>query len=310
MSGRGAEAMVLRVGGSQVRLTSPEKVLYADQGVTKRDLAEYYAAVAPWVLRYARERPMTLVRCPEGRSDECFYQKHPGVSIPASVGRVEIREKSGSAATYLYVSTARALLELVQLEALELHVWAARRDRLERPDTLIFDLDPGPGVAWAAIVEAARVVRDFLEGVDLKCYIKTTGGKGVHVTTPLIRRQGWPELGRFARAVAERLAAGAPSLYTVDVSRSSRPGRIFIDYLRNMRGATSVAPYSSRARAGATVATPITWRELADVRPGDLTIRSVPGRLRSPGADPWEGYGSVRQSISAETWARLVGPGS
>jgi bifunctional non-homologous end joining protein LigD len=288
-----------------VRLTHPDRVLYPEQGLTKRDLADYYWRVRDWALPHLARRPLSLVRCPEGYDKACFFQKHAGPGMPRVLGRVAIAEKSGSA-TYLTVENAAGLVALVQIGALEIHPWGARVARLETPDRLVFDLDPAPGLPWPRITAAALALRAALAELGLESFAKTTGGKGLHVVAPLAPRLGWEAVLAFARSLAEAVAARAPEHYTTNPSKRARAGRIFIDYLRNSRGATAIGPYSPRARAGAPVATPLFWEEVEQgVRPERFTVATVPQRLASLAADPWAGIGGLRQSIGAAARKRL-----
>jgi bifunctional non-homologous end joining protein LigD len=248
---------------ASVRITHPERVLYPEMGLTKCELAEYYAGIASRILPHVARRPLSVVRCPRGRDRACFYQKHRGAGFDPAVGGIEVEEKGGTVATYLMVRDAAGVVALVQAGALELHPWGSRGDRLERPDRLILDLDPGPGVGWPAVIEAARALGERLDALGLTSFVRTTGGKGLHVVAPLVRRASWDRLKRFAHALAESLVASAPDRYTATAAQSERAGRIFIDWLRNARGATAVACYSTRARPGAPVATPVRWEELA-----------------------------------------------
>ncbi len=279
-----------------VRLTSPEKVLYPEQGITKRALAEYYVAVADAILPHVARRPVTLVRCPTGREKNCFYQRHAGSGVPAELRQVEVPgfEESGA---YLYIEDLSGLVAMVQMGVLEMHPWGVRVDRPERPDRVIFDLDPGEGLGFADVTAAALDVRRWLEGVGLQSFVKTTGGKGLHVVVPIERRHDWPEAKAFAKRVAEDMSAAAPERYLPRISKAERRGRIFIDYLRNDPTSTAVAAYSTRSRPGAPVATPLTWEELeAAVEPAAFDIPSVPERLRQIG-DPWRDIGGVRQRL-------------
>jgi bifunctional non-homologous end joining protein LigD len=301
-SGRGVGSPI-RVGGT--RLTSPDRVVYAEAGVTKRELAHYYESVAAWMLPHIAERPLTLVRCPAGQAADCFYQKHFNDSVPDGVRRIRIREKSGPE-WYGVLSSVTGLVSLVQLGALELHTWNSRAHRLERPDRFIIDLDPGPGVAWEAVVDAALHVRYLLEELGLQSFVKTTGGKGLHVVVPLVRRAEWEEVRVFSREVASLLARTAPKLYTIEASKLKRRGRILLDYLRNARGATAIEAYSTRARPGATVAAPIHWDELGDgVRADSFTVANMPARMKELGTEPWSEMRSVRQSLTAAVRGRL-----
>jgi DNA ligase D len=276
-----------------VRLTSPEKVLYPEQGTTKRDLAEYYLGVADHILPHVARRPITLVRCPTGRQKKCFYQRHAGSGVPPELGEVEISgfEESGA---YLFIKDVKGLIALVQMGVLEMHPWGARVDKPHRPERMIFDLDPGEGLGFADVAVAAREVRGVLDGLGLVSFVKTTGGKGLHVVVPLERRHEWPEVKSFAKKTAEALAADAPDRYLTRISKAERRGRIFIDYLRNDPTSTAVAPYSTRARAGAPVAAPISWDELSPaLDPAAFNIATVPNRRK----DPWAEIGKVGQRL-------------
>jgi bifunctional non-homologous end joining protein LigD len=283
-----------------VRLTNPDRVLYPEQGITKEAMARYYEAVAEWILPEVADRPLTLVRCPQGHEKECFYQKHADQGFPDAVKRVEIAEGSGPS-TYLYVDSIEGILSLVQLGVLELHTWGSRRDQVERPDRIIFDLDPDEGMAWERIVEAARILHGFLDSLGLRSFLKTTGGKGLHIVVPLVRRSTWDEAKAFSKAVVDRIADAAPDRYTTNASKKKREGRIYLDYLRNGRGATAVAAYSTRARPGAPVSVPVRWDELGpSLRPDGHTIESLPRRLSRLKEDPWADYAAVRQSLTAK----------
>lgn len=280
-----------------VRLTNPDKVLYPEQGITKRDLAAYYLAVAEWMLPHVARRPITLVRCPTGRQKKCFYQRHAGSGVPSELSQVNIAgfEESGA---YLYIKTVKGLIALVQMNGLEIHPWNARVDKPDRPDQIIFDLDPGEGLAFPDAVEAAHDVRKALADIGLVSFAKTTGGKGVHVVVPIERRHHWPEVKAFAKAVADRLASAAPARFLTRISIAERRGRIFIDYLRNDPTSTAVAPYSTRSRPGAPVATPLAWDELtSSLDPAAFTIGTVPARLERLRKDPWAGMANVRQRL-------------
>lgn len=285
-----------RVEVAGVALSNPDKVLYAEAGVTKLELASYYESIAEWILPHIEDRPLTLVRCPSGRGD-CFYQKHIGDSADPSIVRVAI---PGDPEPYGAVRNVTGLIALVQLGVLELHTWGARRDRVEQPDRIVLDLDPDPPVPWARVVEAARQVREAFSLLDLQSFVKTTGGKGLHVVVPFRRGPDWDEVKAFSRAVAEAVSGASPGEYTLNISKAKRRDRILIDYLRNGRGATAVEAYSTRARAGAPVAVPLSWDELGpDVRGDHFNIRNLAARLGSLKQDPWKDYAAVKQSITA-----------
>lgn len=284
-----------------VRLTSPDKVLWAGTGVTKLDLAQFYADHADLILPHLKDRPLSIVRCPEGAEGECFFQKHSNPSTPEDIETVGIREKNGSTGQYLVVRTKKALVSTAQIGGLELHVWGCRADDIETPERIVFDLDPDEGLGFAEARTAAFEVRDVLDSLGLASFAMLTGGKGIHVIAPIARRNSWDEVKTFSHDLANRLAASAPERYVANMSKKKRKGRIFIDYLRNERGSTAVAPYSPRRRDGATVATPVSWNELQRVRTaGAFTIATLGGRLASLKTDPWKGYAkAARQTLTA-----------
>lgn len=281
----------------RVRFTHPDRVLYPQQGLTKRGLAEYYVEVAPWILHHIAHRPLSIVRCPDGVGEACFYQKHIAKGFPSSLRRVTVRESKGDV-TYPVVHDLEGLLTLVQINALELHPWGACANDVERPNRLTFDLDPDVDVGWPSVVDAAFAVRDHLAAVGLHSFVKTTGGKGLHVVVPIILGPQWPEVSAFASGVAETMARSEPGLYTSRLSKAARKGKIFIDYLRNSRGATAVAAYSPRARPGAPVSTPLSWDEVGPAVNSDhFTVENLPRRLLALKDDPWGGIAEVRQSL-------------
>src|SRR5437764_5225083 len=278
-----------------VRLTSPDKVLYPEQGITKRDLANYMVAVGDWMLPHVAKRPITLVRCPTGRQKKCFYQRHAGSGVPSELGEIAV---PGFEEPYLLVRDVRGLVALVQMGVLEIHPWGARNDNPERPDRMIFDLDPGEGSSFADVVAAAREVRAMLESIKLTSFLKTTGGKGLHVVVPIVRRYDWHDVKAFARRAADKLAKERPERYLIRMSKAERRGRILIDYLRNDPTSTAIAPYSTRSRDGAPVATPLAWEELNEkLDPKAFNEKTVPGRLKALRADPWTDIGAVNQPL-------------
>jgi bifunctional non-homologous end joining protein LigD len=285
----------IEVGG--VRLTSPDRVLFPEQGITKRELAEYYLAVAPHMLPHVAGRPITLMRCPTGRGKLCFYQRHPGSGVPGELVEVPI-EGYGDGQPFLAISDARGLVALVQMGVLEVHPWNSRSDRPDRPDRIIFDLDPGEGLGFSDVVAGASEVRERLAKLGLVSFAKTTGGKGLHVVVPIERRCDFDRVKAFARGFAEDMAAASPGRYLTRMAKAERVGRIFIDYLRNDMTATAVAPFSTRARQGAPVSTPVAWEELTpDLDPGGFDVRTVPDRLAAQNADPWADMDTLRQRL-------------
>lgn len=295
---------------SGVTLSHPDRVLFPEQGLTKLALARYYESVSEWILPHLEDRPLTLVRCPEGYKKECFYQKHAGDHIPKVVGRVEIPEDDGSSSWYMVADSLPALVGLVQMGVLELHTWGAKRDQLEKPDRMILDLDPDPAVEWPLVIEGAQLTRTLLEELELVSFVKTTGGKGLHVVVPLQRAHTWDEVKTFSKAVADHLSRAIPERFLATMSKQKRKGKIFIDYLRNGRGATAVAAYSTRARPGAPVSVPLAWDELSnDMRSDHFTVENVSERLQHVRQDPWKAYFTTRQRITKTMLRKLTAEG-
>jgi bifunctional non-homologous end joining protein LigD len=286
-----------------VPLTHPDRVVFQRQGLTKERLARYYERIADVILGHLEDRPLTLVRCPEGAGSECFFVKHAGPWAPRSLRRVTIQEKTKTG-EYVIVDSLTALIGLVQMGVLEIHTWNARARRLEHADRIVFDLDPGPGVEWRRVIAAATAIRERLEGLDLETFVKTTGGKGLHLVAPLVPRAGWEDCAELSRVVAQSLERDQPDEFVTDMAKSKRSGRILIDIGRNNRGSTSVAAYSTRARPSAPISMPVSWAQLSRVTGGDtFLLEDVEETVTKPGgADPWVGYGRVRQSV---TKARL-----
>ncbi len=282
-----------------MRLTHSDKVLYPEMGITKGELAEFYDKTADWILPHITRRPLTVVRCPEGQGKNCFYQKHLTEQVPSAVKGIPVSEKDGEE-TYLMIEDLAGLISLVQLGALELHPWGSRADRLEFPDRMVFDMDPGPGISPGELVEGCRLLRDLLADIGLKSYLKTSGGKGFHLVVPLTGRSDWDEVKAFSGAVANMLVKEQPRRFVANMSKAKRNEKIFVDYFRNGRGATTVAPFSTRARAGAPVSTPVAWDELDEsLTPDAFTVKNLPKRLKSLRHDPWDGFFALRQSVAA-----------
>ncbi|MGZ8422695.1 MAG: DNA ligase D [Nitrospira sp.] len=291
---------------SGVTLSHPDRVLFPEQSVTKLALARYYESISEWIIPHVEDRPLTLVRCPEGYNKECFYQKHANDRIPEAVGRVEIPEDHGTA-TYMVADSLAALVGLVQMGVLELHTWGSKRDKLDRPDRMILDLDPDPAVEWSAVIEGAQLLRTLLSELELMSFVKTTGGKGLHIVVPLRRVHTWDEVKAFSKAIADHLAHMIPDRFLAHMSKQKRKGKIYIDYLRNAKGATAVAAYSTRARPGAPVSVPLAWDELSvDMRSDHFTIANLPDRLSQLRQDPWKDYFSTQQRITRKMLAALA----
>jgi bifunctional non-homologous end joining protein LigD len=282
-----------------VQLSNPRKLLYPNDGITKLDLAHYYELVAPWMLPHVENRLLSLVRCPAGSGKPCFFQKHPAEGTLEALRHFPVEESDGED-TYVAVKDLAGLVSLVQLGVLEIHIWGSLAERYKKPDRLIFDLDPDPAVAWAEVVAAAKELRSLLEGLELVSFIKTTGGKGLHVVVPIRRRMDWDDAKAFCRAVTDFMVAHAPDRYIAKMSKAARKGKIFVDYLRNDQGATSIAPYSTRNRPGAPVSVPITWDELSPRLKSDhFNVKNLSARLAKIKKDPWADINGTKQSISA-----------
>jgi bifunctional non-homologous end joining protein LigD len=279
-----------------VRLTHPERMLYDPPGTTKLDLAKYYVSVADRILPHVEDRPLVLVRCPDGAHKECFFQKHAGRYVPKEIRRVTIQEAK-KLGEYLVADDLSGLVGLVQMGVLELHGWGSRAKRLEQPDRLVFDIDPDEGLPWERVAIAALLLRKKLQALDLVSFLESTGGKGLHVVVPLQPEAGWEEVKAFAQALAFDVVRAEPASYIAEASKARRKGKVFIDYLRNYRGASAIVPWSTRARAGAPVAMPLRWDELGRDPIGDSwTIRNAAERLREP--DPWKEFWTSRQRLS------------
>jgi len=282
---------------SRVPITNPDKVLYPEAGITKRDLFDYYALVADRMLPHVANRPLVLVRCPNGHDKHCFYQKHPGKGTPDVLRTVEIVEGDGPG-DYSVLDDLDGLLAVAQLGALEIHTWGSRADDPERPDTLVFDLDPDPAIGLPEVIACAEHLRRVFESVKLESFVKTTGGKGLHVCVPIEPDFEWDVIKPFCERIVEELARESPDKYVSTVSKAKRRGKIFIDYLRNGRGATFVAPYSTRARPNAPIAVPVDWDELGSLtKPDQFTIRNIQARLRRSKRDPFERLVQLKQRL-------------
>ena len=293
--GRGEKLSAYTV--SKAALSHPDKILFPELGLTKRELADYYELVSELMLPHVINRPLTLLRCPEGRQKQCFFQKHPGESLAEGLVRVHVPSSDGQS-EYAAIADARGLAALVQMGALEVHVWGALASDAEHPDRLVFDLDPAPDVNFQATMAGAQALRELLEELGLKSWLKTTGGKGLHITVPIVPRAGWDDVKGFCRAVAEELTRREPERYVATMSKAKRKGKIFVDYLRNGRGATFIAPYSPRAREGATIAMPIAWQDLSPkFKPEDFNVRSAAHYLKARKADPFASLSKSRQQL-------------
>jgi bifunctional non-homologous end joining protein LigD len=287
-----------------VSVSHADRILFPACAATKLDLAHYYESVAKWMLPDLIDRPLTLVHCPKGvpangarKGVDCIFMKHAKVWGPSAIRRVKIREKTKTG-EYLIADTVAALVGLAQMDVLEIHTWNTRFSRLEQPDRIVIDLDPGERVPWSAVTAAARTVRELLGVLDLESFVKSTGGKGLHVVVPLTPRADWSECLTFARAFAQALVRRSRGPFTERFARTGRDDKILIDYLRNNRTNTSIAAYSTRARPDAPVSMPLAWSELSDVtRPDHFTIATVNEHLRKRRTDPWRAYWTTRQRL-------------
>jgi bifunctional non-homologous end joining protein LigD len=283
-----------------IKLSNPDKVYYPDIGLTKLDLARYYEAVARAMLPYVVNRPISLVRCPEGIEGEHFFQRHAMKGMSRAIKQIPI-PGGESKKPYLYIDDEEALFGLVQIGTLEIHDWGVSLDHINEPDRLVFDLDPDEGLELATLKAAAVEVRDFLADLGFTSFLKSTGGKGLHIVAPLTPKLGWNVVKPFAKAIADALVAARPDRYTANPLKKTREGKIFVDYLRNQRGGSAIVNYSTRARKGAPVACPLRWDELKGLKEAaPYTAKTLPARLKAMKRDPWEAFFSTRQSITAK----------
>ena len=292
-----AKANVSAPAADGVNISHPERVVFAKAKLTKGDVADYYRQMARWILPEVARRPLSLLRCPDGVDKQCFFQKHHGTGLGDAVEAIPLEQKSGRE-DYLYIEDAEGLLQLVQMNTLELHPWGASVDDPEHPDRLVFDLDPGEGVTWAAIKAAARDVRDRLQEIGLQSFVRLSGGKGLHVVVPLKPKADWAQAKDFCESFAQAMAEHAPDRYVATMSKAKRNGVIFIDWLRNARGATSVCSWSLRARPSAGVAVPLRWEELGRVTAADaFPLPKALQRAQKLKKDPWEGIDQIKQVL-------------
>lgn len=280
-------------------ITHPDRVVFPDDGITKQQVVDYYRAVMPWLLPAIADRPTSTIRCPGGIGSPCFFQKHVMAGLE-HVGTAKLKEETGAQAVYLYPKDEAGVIELVQFGAVEFHPWGSHIGSPDIADRVVFDLDPGEDVEWRRVIAAARMVRGFLEELGLVSFVRTTGGKGLHVVVPLNPGADWATVKGFARGFAEALAQLHPLEFVATASKRFRRGRIYLDYLRNGRGATAVASYSLRSRPGAPVAVPLRWDELGRLKSGSaFDLATVPKRLARLKKDPWEGIDEITQDLAA-----------
>ncbi len=271
-----------------VKLTHPDRVYWPEAGITKEGLADYYAEAWRWMAPFVVDRPLALLRCPQGATKQCFFQKHAWKGQRKEILKVVDPKDESDDPSMVGIDGIDGLIGLVQGGALEIHTWQASLAELEKPDQIVMDLDPGEGVDWEAVISAALEVRERLAAAGLESFVKTTGGKGLHVVAPIRPKAGWPAVKGFAKSVADAMAKDSPAAYVATVAKAKRRGKILIDYLRNGRGATAVAPYSTRARDGAPISMPLDWSELGPaVGPAHFRLPDAAGRLASLDHDPW-----------------------
>ncbi|MDF2941048.1 MAG: hypothetical protein K0R66_1690 [Gammaproteobacteria bacterium] len=281
----------------EFELSHPDKIIYPKAKVSKLELAEYYHRHIDRILPHLINRPLAILRCPQGQGHPCFYQKHPD-TLSKTISNIEIKEKNGQRQPYMLIKNEEDLIHLVQFGALEFHTWGSTADKLEKPDRIVFDLDPGPQVEFTAIIEAAKVLKAGLEELNLQSFVKTSGKKGLHVFVPLKRVHDWESVKAFSKNMADKMVEIAPDKYVSTISKAKREGKILIDYLRNERGATCVAAYSTRATDTASISVPLSWDELDSINAGNVfDLANIEQRLNKN--DPWADYFSIKQTIKS-----------
>ena len=291
-------AQATPVAAPAIKISNPGRIVFPEAKVTKGELADYYRAVAPLMLEWAANRPISLVRCPQGRAKKCFFQKHDSGSFGPHVRHVPIREKNGKQEDYLYVDGADGLIACVQMGTIEFHGWGSRTGDVEKPDRMVFDLDPDEGLDFSAVKKAATDLKRHLGDMGLQTFPLLTGGKGLHVVVPLTPQAEWPAVKDFAQRFALALAEAEPDRFTANLSKAQRKGRIFLDYLRNQRGATAILPYSARARENAPVSAPIAWEELDGMESGGrFTVKDAELLLERASGRSLQGWGEAAQVL-------------
>ncbi|HEX8261912.1 MAG TPA: DNA ligase D [Allosphingosinicella sp.] len=284
--------------GDDVKISNPERILFPDAGVTKGELVDYYRTIGPAMMEWAANRPLSLVRCPQGRSSKCFFQKHNTGSFGPHVHQIAIEEKKGEIEDYVYVADVAGAIACTQMGTIEFHGWGSKVESVEKPDRLVFDIDPDEGLSFDQVKRTARDLHRHLADMGLQSFPMTTGGKGLHVVVPLTPRAEWPEVKDFAQRFAIALATAEPERFTANLAKVKRKGRIFLDYLRNQRGSTAILPYSARARERAPVAAPISWDELEDLTSGaPFTVRDGEELLERASGRALQGWGEASQVL-------------
>jgi bifunctional non-homologous end joining protein LigD len=279
-----------------VTLSHPERMLEETARVTKRDLGRYYETIAPFILPHLLGRPLSLVRCPEGTAGKCFFMKHAAFATP-QLRRVTIQEKEEKG-DYLITDTLAGLIGLVQMSVLEIHTWNSVEETLEKPDRVVFDFDPGPQAAWPDVIEGVMLVKERVEQIGCATFLKTTGGKGLHIVVPLVPNASWDECKVFSQLVSESVVAQHPKRFTTAMRKAGRETKVLIDYFRNNRGSTSVSVFSTRARPGLPVSLPLAWADLSSFTPDrPFTVASTLRLIRDGYRDPWSKYESSRVDL-------------
>lgn len=288
------------------KLSNHDKILYQDVNITKLDLAHYFEKVSSHILPHIKDRPLTLVRCPSSGKAKCFYQKHWMEGTPEGIEMIDIPGKNSAESAYMMINSQSGLMAAAQLAVLEIHPWASRYDKLEQPDRIIFDLDPAPEVNWNTLTEAGRIVRDSLTALELKSFVKLTGGKGFHIVVPIIRKKNYSEIKEFCKLLSEKLALNFPNLFTAEISKKKRVNKIFIDYLRNEHEATAIAPFSPRSNPEASIAVPISWEALSTTTTSkEYSINTLEKYFQDYSQDPWKNFYSIKQSITQQHFQAL-----
>lgn len=281
---------------NEIKITHPERIIYAKEKISKGDLFEYYKKISPHILPYLENRLISLMRCPQGIGHECFFQRHENISSEF-IHELKIKDKNHP--PYIYIKDLEGLLTLIQFGVIEIHVWSSKIDKVTQPDNIVFDLDPAPNVPWKMVVEAAADVKLRMDKIGLESFLKTTGGKGLHIFVPIKRKYDFDVIKAFTKSFAQKMEDDEPEKYITNMNKEKRKGKIFIDYLRNDFSSTSIANYSARAREGATVATPLAWEELDyKLEPKKFTVKTVFNHLKKQKTDPWREVLKVKQSLS------------
>lgn len=287
-----------------VKITHPNKILYPDSNISKIDIISYYESVIDLLLPHWVNRPLSVLRCPEGFKQQCFFQKHFQKKV-FSKHLFPIKIKSEKE-DYFYIKNKQGLLTLIQMNVLEFHPWGSKVDNIEKPDRITFDLDPGPDISWEALIEATLFIREQLKIIGLESYLKTTGGKGFHIVIPIMRTLPWEDMYSFTKDFAFKMTEVKPEIFVATMAKSKREGKIFLDYLRNSKEATAVGVYSTRARNKASISTPLFWEEIHQINSADeFNIMNISIRLKNINQNPWEGFFEIKQSINQKVLKNL-----